>query len=186
MSANAGVRLIVGLGNPGQEYENTRHNVGFMVLDGLLRGRSEWRWDGAWSALVASWDGAIFCKPQTYMNLSGRSVAGIVRFFKIPLEAVLVVSDDMALPLGKLRMRLRGSAGGHNGLKSIFESLATSDIARLRVGIGEALGAEVVGHVLGRFSGGETKALGEALARAQDAVLCAKSEGLMKAMNAFN
>jgi PTH1 family peptidyl-tRNA hydrolase len=120
------------------------------------------------------------------MNLSGRSVAGIVRFFKIPLEAVLVVSDDMALPLGKLRMRLRGSAGGHNGLKSIFESLATSDIARLRVGIGEALGAEVVGHVLGRFSGGETKALGEALARAQDAVLCAKSEGLMKAMNAFN
>ena len=112
MSANSGVRLIVGLGNPGKEYENTRHNVGFMVLDGLLRGRSEWRWEGAWNALVASWDGAIFCKPQTYMNLSGRSVAGIARFFKIPVEAILVVSDDMALSFGKLRIRLRGSAGG--------------------------------------------------------------------------
>ena len=186
MSANEGVRLIVGLGNPGKEYENTRHNVGFMVLDGLLRGRSDWRWEGAWNALVASWDGSIFCKPQTYMNLSGRSVAGIARFFKIPVEAILVVSDDMALPLGKLRIRLRGSAGGHNGLKSIFESLGSSEVARLRVGIGEAAGAEAVGHVLGRFSERETQALGEALARAQDAVLCAKSEGLMRAMNAFN
>lgn len=186
MSANAGVRLIVGLGNPGKEYENTRHNVGFMVLDTLLRGRSEWRREGAWDALVASWDGAIFCKPQTYMNLSGRSVAGLVRFFKIPIESILVVSDDMALPLGKLRIRLRGSAGGHNGLKSIFESLDTSEVARLRVGIGEPPGAEAVGHVLGRFSQSEEAALSEALARAQDAVLCARSDGLMRAMNAFN
>ena len=186
MSESAGIRLIVGLGNPGKEYENTRHNVGFMVLDELLRGRSEWRWEGAWNALVASWEGVLFCKPQTYMNLSGRSVAGIARFFKIPVESILVVSDDMALPLGKLRIRVRGSAGGHNGLKSIFESLATNEVARLRVGIGEASGAEAAGHVLGRFCEREAQALGEALARAQDAVRCVKSDGLMRAMNAFN
>ena len=186
MSASFGFRLIVGLGNPGKEYEDTRHNVGFMVLDGLMRGRAEWRREAAWNALIASWDGAVFCKPQTFMNLSGRSVAGIAKFFKIPVEAILVVSDDMALPLGKLRIRPGGSAGGHNGLKSIFESLGTDQVARLRVGIGACRESEASGYVLGRFSAGEAQAVGEVLTRAREAVLCAKSDGLMKAMNAFN
>ena len=186
MSASTGFRLIVGLGNPGREYENTRHNVGFMVLDRLLQGRAEWRRETAWNALVASWEGSIFCKPQTYMNLSGGPVAGIARFFKIPVDAILVVSDDMALPIGKLRIRSQGSAGGHNGLKSIFESLGTNEVARLRVGIGACPGLEASGHVLGRFTEAEAQDLGEALDRAQAAVLCAKSDGLMKAMNAFN
>ena len=186
MNASVGFRLIVGLGNPGREYEGTRHNVGFMVLDGLMHGRAEWRRETAWSALLASWEGAIFCKPQTFMNLSGRSVAGIAKFFKIPVEEILLISDDMALPLGKLRIRPGGSAGGHNGLKSIFESLGTDQVARLRVGIGACAGSEASGYVLGRFGAGETQPLGEALARAQDAVLCAKSDGLTRAMNAFN
>jgi PTH1 family peptidyl-tRNA hydrolase len=186
MSASAGFRLIVGLGNPGKEYEDTRHNVGFMVLDGLMRGRAEWRKETAWSALIASWEGVVFCKPQTFMNLSGRSVAGIAKFFKIPIEAIFVVSDDMALPLGKLRIRPGGSAGGHNGLKSIFESLGTDQVARLRVGIGSCPESEASGFVLGRFSAGEIRNLGEVLVRAQEAVLCAKSDGLVRAMNAFN
>jgi PTH1 family peptidyl-tRNA hydrolase len=186
MSASSGFRLIVGLGNPGKEYHDTRHNVGFMVLDGLMRGRAEWRGEAAWNALIASWDGAVFCKPQTFMNLSGRSVAGIAKFFKIPVEAILVVSDDMALPLGKLRIRPGGSAGGHNGLKSIFESLGTDQVARLRVGIGACRESEASGYVLGRFSAGEAQAVGEVLTRAREAVLCAKSDGLTKAMNAFN
>jgi PTH1 family peptidyl-tRNA hydrolase len=165
MSASSGFRLIVGLGNPGKEYHDTRHNVGFMVLDGLMRGRAEWRGEAAWNALIASWDGAVF---------------------KIPVEAILVVSDDMALPLGKLRIRPGGSAGGHNGLKSIFESLGTDQVARLRVGIGACRESEASGYVLGRFSAGEAQAVGEVLTRAREAVLCAKSDGLTKAMNAFN
>ena len=150
MSANAGVRLIVGLGNPGKEYENTRHNVGFMVLDGLLRGRSEWRWDGAWSALMASWDGAIFCKPQTYMNDSGKVIPSILKQGIKP-ENILVIHDELEQPFGKIQLRMGGSARGHNGLKSIIAACG-DQFARMRIGISRPANKEdVPDYVLQKF-----------------------------------
>ena len=179
-------RLIVGLGNPGPEYEGTRHNVGFMVVDRLAQGVAEWKRERAWQARVARVDGVILCKPETYMNLSGRSVAAVAGFYQIPTESILVVLDEMALPLGRIRMRAGGSAGGHNGLKSVMEVLGTREVARLRLGIGGASPGEAVGHVLGKFRKDETPALEEMLAVSEDAIRLAQSEGLEAAMNAFN
>lgn len=179
-------RLIVGLGNPGSEYEGTRHNVGFQLLDRLAQGRAEWRRERAWNALVARVEGVVLCKPQTYMNLSGTAVAAVSRFYQIPPEGVLVVLDDMALPLGKLRLRPSGSAGGQNGMKSIIAQLGTDQVARLRLGIGGADPGGAVGYVLGRFRKDEVPALEEMLERAEACVERAQREGLAVAMNAFN
>lgn len=186
MSHTPPFRLIVGLGNPGAEYDATRHNVGFMVLDRLAQGRAEWRKERAWNALVAKLDGVVLCKPQTFMNLSGTSTASVARFYQIPAESVLVVLDDMALPLGKLRLRPGGSSGGHNGLKSIFEHLGTQQIARIRLGIGGASLNGAVGHVLGRFRKDEIPALEEMLERTEAAIHSIQRDGLAAAMNAFN
>lgn len=180
------IRLIVGLGNPGAEYAETRHNVGFMVLDRLAMGRSEWRKEKAWNASLARVDGVVLCKPQTFMNLSGRAVAAVAKFYQIPPEAVLVVLDEMALPLGRLRLRPGGSAGGHNGLKSIVEHLGTQSVPRLRLGIGGAHPGEAVGHVLGSFRKDERPALEEMLERSEAAVLAVQRDGIATAMNAFN
>jgi len=120
------------------------------------------------------------------MNLSGEAVSGVAHFFKIPTESILVVLDDMALGLGKLRLRSGGSAGGHNGLRSIIQHLGTSEVARLRIGIGGAAHGEAVGHVLGKFRKDEREALAEAMERSEAAVYAAQNEGLEKAMNAFN
>ena len=179
-------RLIVGLGNPGGEYQQTRHNVGFMVLDRLLQGLASWRRERAWQAQVASVEGVVFCKPETFMNLSGRCVAAVARFYQIPTESILVVLDEMALPLGRVRLRPGGSAAGHNGLKSIIESLGTNQVARLRLGIGGAAPGDAVAHVLGKFRKDEIPSLEEGLARSEDAIRLAQKEGLQSAMNAFN
>ncbi len=179
-------RLIVGLGNPGAEYAGTRHNVGFMALDRLAQGKAQWCRERAWNAQVARMDGMVFCKPETFMNLSGKAVAAVARFYQIPTESILVVLDEMALPLGKIRLRPGGSAGGHNGLKSIMEVLGTKDVARVRLGIGGAAPGDAVGHVLGRFRKDEVPALEEMLARTEDAILAAQRDGLAAAMNAFN
>jgi PTH1 family peptidyl-tRNA hydrolase len=179
-------RLIVGLGNPGREYERTRHNVGFLLLERLAMGKAEWRRERAWSALLAKLDGVLLCKPQTYMNLSGNAVAAVAGFFQIPAAQILVVSDDMALPLGRLRLRAGGSSGGQKGLKSIVEALGTPEVARLRLGIGGAAPEGAVGHVLGQFRKDEIPALEEMLERAEAAVGVAQSQGLAAAMNAFN
>lgn len=184
------IRLVAGLGNPGREYENTRHNIGFLVLDRLAGrlGLGAFAFSNNWQALWARGaDGCLFVKPQTFMNLSGRAVAGVARYYKIPPAEILVVFDDLALPLGRLRLRPQGSAGGHNGLQSVLEFFDTAEVPRLRIGIGAAGGGRgMVGHVLGKFRPDEQPAVAEAVERACEAIECARAEGLEAAMNRFN
>jgi PTH1 family peptidyl-tRNA hydrolase len=176
----------VGLGNPGREYRDTRHNVGFLVLNHLAtRERAEFRAEKSWQAEVARAGDVLFCKPLTYMNLSGQAVRPLSHFYKIEPAQVLVVLDDMALPLGKLRLRAGGSAGGHHGLQSIIEHLGTPDVPRLRIGIGSAE-QDAVDHVLGRFTLEERPALEQSLDRALEAIDCVRTRGLEAAMNAYN
>lgn len=180
------LRLLVGLGNPGREYRETRHNVGFMILDRLAaRERAEFRKEKSWQAEVARAGDLVLCKPLTYMNLSGQSVRPLTQFYKIEPAQMLVILDDMALPLGKLRLRPDGSAGGHNGLKSIIEHFGTPAIPRLRVGIGSAE-RDAVDHVLGRFALEEQAPLEQSLVRALEAIDCTRTQGLAAAMNAYN
>ena len=179
-------QLIVGLGNPGREYAETRHNVGFMIADRLVAKSAKWRAERRWQAQLARAGESWVCKPQTFMNLSGQAVASVAAFYKISVESVLVVLDDFALPLGKLRLRSSGSAGGHNGLQSIIDHLGTQGVPRLRVGIGAAANAEAVDHVLGRFREEERDTLNEALDRAISAIECAQTSGMTAAMNSFN
>ncbi len=180
-------RLIVGLGNPGTEYRETRHNVGFMIVDRMAQSMQvTWRLEKTWRAEVVRTSSVCLCKPTTYMNLSGEAVAAVAKFYKIDPAEVLVVLDDMALPLGKLRLRTGGSAGGHNGLQSVIDHLGTSEIARLRVGIGSAEAGQASNHVLGRFALEERDILEQSLARATDAIDCAQARGFSVAMNLFN
>jgi PTH1 family peptidyl-tRNA hydrolase len=189
MSANSDlpeIRLIVGLGNPGREYQDTRHNVGFMILDLLAaRAGATFRAEKAWQAEIARVGDVLLCKPQTYMNLSGQSVRPLSQFYKLDPAQLLVVLDDVALPLGRLRLRADGSAGGHNGLKSIIEHFGTPAVPRLRVGIG-APANEMTGHVLGRFTLEEKPVLDQSLDRALEAIVCLRDRGFAAAMNAYN
>jgi len=184
------MRLVVGLGNPGARYANTRHNVGFRVIDELARRWGIQTGPRRFEALTGG--GAIrgvrtlLLKPQTFMNLSGRAVREATAFHKLPLADLLVVVDDMALPLGRLRIRQAGSAGGHNGLASVIAELGTEEFARLRIGIGAVGGERMVQHVLSPFEPGELAVLERAVARAADAVECWAAEGCQAAMNAFN
>ncbi len=180
-------RLIVGLGNPGREYAGTRHNVGFMIVDRLASAvGADFRVEKAWRAEVARAGDAFLCKPLTYMNLSGEAVRSVAQFYKITPAETLVIADDLALPLGKLRLRGSGSSGGHNGLKSIIDHLGTLEVPRLRVGIGEAQPGAAIGHVLGRFAPEERETIEGAVARAAEAIACAQEKGLQAAMNAYN
>jgi PTH1 family peptidyl-tRNA hydrolase len=179
-------RLIVGLGNPGRQYRRTRHNAGFFVLDELARrAATDFHPDARWNAELAVSGGRTFMKPQTFMNLSGEAAGGFCRYFKVAPGEVLVITDDTALPLGDLRLRRRGSAGGHNGLQSVIDHLGTEEVPRLRVGIGAPRGT-LHNHVLGAFSGDELPTLQQAVTRAADAVVCAESRGLDAAMNLYN
>ena len=185
----APIRLVAGLGNPGREYENTRHNAGFMVLDrlatrlGLSLSFSK-DWQALWGKTA---DGCAFLKPQTFMNLSGRAVRAYSQFYKIAAAEILVVYDDLALPLGQLRLRKEGRSGGQNGMESIINQLGTNAVPRLRVGIG-ATGQQrsMVDHVLGTFTSAERTELDLAIERAADAVQHARSQGVEAAMNQFN
>ena len=180
-------RLLVGLGNPGREYSGTRHNIGFMVLDRLAGAMgTTFRTDKKCRADVATSGGVWLLKPQTYMNLSGESASALARFYQIEPARVLVVLDDLALPLGRLRFRERGSAGGHNGLQSILDHLGTQDVPRLRVGIGPSDSGEATGHVLGRFAVDERPLVEQSLDRAVEAVRFAQENDLPSAMNRFN
>ena len=184
------MKLVVGLGNPGARYANTRHNVGFMVLDRLARRRGVEITKRQCNALtgLGSITGHKVClaKPQTFMNLSGEAVACLARFYKVSPRDLLVVYDERDLPVGRIRLRERGSAGGHRGVQSIIAMLGTSDFPRLRIGIGRPEGMEAVEHVLGSFSAEERPIIEEALNRAVDAVEVALSEGMEAAMNRFN
>ncbi len=182
----ASIRLVAGLGNPGREYQRTRHNVGFMVLDRLAADRKlPWDYSEKWGAAWAKSD-VILVKPATFMNRSGEPLSAIANFYKIAAAEILVVIDDLALPLGRLRVRTEGSSGGHNGLDSIFEHFGTEAVPRLRVGIGAAPVEGAVDYVLGRFFEEEKKLLDETLVRAAAAVQCAIDKGANAAMNAFN
>jgi PTH1 family peptidyl-tRNA hydrolase len=179
-------RLLVGLGNPGREYAETRHNVGFALVDRLAsRDRADWRHERRWQAEVAKAGPVFLLKPLTYMNLSGQSVRAVADFYKIEPAQVLIVLDDFALPLGKLRFRTHGSSGGHNGLQSVIEHLGTPAVPRLRIGIGTAT-ASTVDHVLGRFALDERALLAQSLDRAVEAIDCAQTRGLEAAMNTYN
>lgn len=179
-------RLVAGLGNPGPQYTGTRHNAGFLVLDELARRAGvSFRFDPKWDAEVASFGGRMLMKPQTFMNLSGESLGNYARYHRLVPAEVLVVLDDVALPLGELRLRKTGSAGGHNGLESVLVHFSTEGVPRLRVGIGAASGA-LQDHVLGKFRPDEIPALEASIGRAADAAEYASAHGLEAAMNQYN
>lgn len=186
------MKLIVGLGNPGREYRETRHNVGFMVADALAdRWRVADQWREKSSALLARTGvgdaGVLLVKPLTFMNLSGEAVAAVAGFYKVEPADVLVIVDEAALPLGRLRARRDGSAGGHNGLKSLIQHLGTQAFPRLRVGVGRGdNGRELADHVLGRFEPDERETVSAAVLRAADATEMFISDGIERVMNAFN
>jgi PTH1 family peptidyl-tRNA hydrolase len=183
------VKLIVGLGNPGRAYAGTRHNVGFDVVD-LVAERHRLSWEsGPAEALMARWRAAsaIVAKPLTFMNLSGQAVGDLLRFYKIDLPDLFVVVDDTNLELGRLRARATGSAGGHNGLKSLIELLGTGDFARLRVGVGRGdARRDLADHVLTKFDPQERPDVVEAVGRAADAAELFVAEGIAPVMNRFN
>ena len=188
-SSEPEIRLIVGLGNPGRKYDRTRHNVGFDIVDRLVNDNGlRLRFDKKWNAETARNDaGIIFAKPQTFMNLSGEAVSKLVKFFKLTSRNVLVVYDDVDLPIGRMRFREEGSAGGHNGIKSIIQHLGTNQVPRLKVGVGGAGGREeMIEHVLGRFAPDEREEIEKSLANAVEAVKCALARGLTESMNRFN
>jgi peptidyl-tRNA hydrolase, PTH1 family len=181
------IRLIAGLGNPGPEYAATRHNIGFMVIDQLAaQVGSTWKKSATWGALSAKCGGALLVKPMAYMNRSGEPLASIAQFYKIEPHEVLIVLDDLALPLGRVRLRASGGAGGHNGLDSVLLQFRTEDIPRLRIGIGAAPREGAVDYVLSRFSEEERPLVSAAIDRAVDAVKCVIDNGLVSAMNTFN
>jgi PTH1 family peptidyl-tRNA hydrolase len=186
------MKLIIGLGNPGSEYERTRHNVGFRVVD-KLAAKHGWKWNERRSrAILASGtigsEKVVLVKPLTFMNLSGQTVGELVRWYKVPPEDLLVVHDELDLPVGKIRLRARGSAAGHKGLKDIIAHLHTDQFPRLRVGIGHPRSSRIQGrdHVLSAPSGDERILLETGEDRAVEAVEMAITEGLDKTMNVVN
>src|SRR4051794_3079131 len=181
------IRLIAGLGNPGSEYQQTRHNIGFMVLDQVASdfGISWDKWSKAEAAVAKSGD-LLLVKPLAFMNRSGFPLLAVAQFYKIEPAEILVVFDDFALPLGRLRIRPDGGTGGHNGMESIIVQFGTDQIPRLRIGIGGAPTQAAVDHVLGRFFEEERPLVRTAIERATDAVKCAIDKGLVSAMNTFN
>lgn len=185
------MKLVVGLGNPGARYELTRHNVGFQVIDELARRWHVDQWRNEHQALVAKVrlgdEHVLVAKPMTFMNLSGESVSGLAGFYKVSLPDTLVVLDEVALPLGRVRAGRGGSDGGHNGLKSILGHLGTRDVPRLRIGVGRGDGRrELADHVLGTFAGDERDQVEAAVLRAADAAVMFVTEGIERVMNAFN
>ena len=186
------MKLIVGLGNPGAEYRDTRHNVGFKVIDALAE---RWRIADQWREKFETMhlktvhrdDAVIIAKPLTFMNSSGEAVSSLAGFYKIEPADIFVVTDDVALPLGRLRARREGGAGGHNGLKSVIQSLATQAFPRMRVGVGRGDSRrDLADHVLGRFDADERDTVSAAVLRAADATEVFLSDGIERVMNVFN
>jgi PTH1 family peptidyl-tRNA hydrolase len=189
------MKLVAGLGNPGREYAGNRHNVGFMVIDALAQEAglvfSQQKFEAEYAQGQVAGEKAVLLKPQTYMNLSGQSVVPALRFFKVATNDLVVVHDELDLPLGRLQVKSGGGTGGHNGLKSIAGLLGDEGFVRIRVGIGKPQvpgekRSQVVGHVLGDFAKDEQKAADEAIARAVAAVKAVLSQGAQTAMNEFN
>jgi PTH1 family peptidyl-tRNA hydrolase len=186
------VKLVVGLGNPGKEYDKTRHNVGFDVLDELVR-RTGSTLRRGWT--VPAWTGraeiegknVLLVKPRTFMNRSGQAVAAATQKKGLEPADVIVVLDDLELPRGQIRIRKKGGAGGHKGLRSVIEALGTEDFTRIRVGVGpRPAGEDLVDHVLARFTAEERREVEKAVEVAADAVAAVLRDGVEKAMNEFN
>jgi peptidyl-tRNA hydrolase, PTH1 family len=183
-------RLIVGLGNPGAKYDRTRHNIGFDLIDQLakrwqIQVSDQKRFQGLVGEGWVNRQKIVLLKPQTFMNLSGQAVRSVLDWYKLDPTEVLVLYDDLDLPLGKLRIRLAGSAGGHNGMKSIISHLGTPTFPRLRMGIGKSQD-ETISHVLGKFSVAEASIVTDILQLSADAVDLSLGSGVEKAMNKYN
>ena len=180
--------LVVGLGNPGREYARTRHNAGFMLVEELAaRWHVDWTLKKKFQSRVARAGKTILCQPQTCMNVSGEAVGAMVDFYRLPVPQLVVAVDDADLPLGEIRLRAGGSSGGHHGLESIEQHLATREFARLRIGIGRKDGRrEITGHVLGQFAADEAALVKKILARAVGQTECWLAAGIEKAMSQFN
>ena len=184
------MKIIVGLGNPGSEYSMTRHNVGFMAMDELARSLGISSWKKRNQALVAEYRGSepvILVKPQTFMNLSGVAVGEVARWYKVSPEDIIVIFDDMDLPIGRLRLRMKGGSGGHKGIESLLTHLTNDSFNRIRIGIDRPpTNWQVVDYVLSSFTPEEQPLLKEAITRAAEAAQSIVKDGMSKAMNVFN
>ena len=184
--------LIAGLGNPGREYEKTRHNTGFLALDLLAKALgvrvNKPKFKGEVGVCDYKGKRLILVKPQTYMNASGLCIEPCAHFYKIPPERIIVIFDDISLPVGRIRVRKNGSAGGHNGIKSIISSLSTDAFPRVKVGVGNKPrpDSDMAAWVLGKFTGPDREAMEAAVKKAADAVTCLIEQGADKAMAQFN
>lgn len=183
--------LVAGLGNPGRKYENTRHNMGFLTVELLAEQKNiklnKVKFKSAYNLCDFAGARCLVMKPQTYMNLSGEAVREAAQFYRIPPDHVLIIYDDISLPVGKLRVRPSGSAGGHNGIKSIISHLGTQDFPRIKIGTGAPEGKDgLIDWVIGVPSQAEKKILLESFERAVQAAACIIEQGCQKAMNAFN
>lgn len=184
------LKLVVGLGNPGSKYEGTRHNIGFDLVDRLARGGARTafsrKFDGQFAEVEIDYRRVLLLKPETFMNLSGRSVGQIVRFYKLQTQDILAVCDDLSLPVGKLRIRPGGSDGGQKGLRDIAAHLGTDQYPRLRIGIGDQGDLDAADFVLSRFRNAERAVIDDALILASQAVAVWVTQGVEAAMNKFN
>lgn len=183
--------LIVGLGNPGDEYSKTRHNMGFITIDKIANefniNVNKKKFDALYGEGIIEGKKVLLLKPQTYMNLSGKSIIQFVKFYKINLEDIFIIFDDADIDIGKIKVRKRGSAGSHNGMKSVIEELKSEEFARIRIGIGKPqYKDDMINYVLGAIPEDEVKLLDEATTKAKDAILSAFKIGVDKTMNKFN
>jgi peptidyl-tRNA hydrolase, PTH1 family len=187
---NKTIKLVVGLGNPGSKYQGTRHNIGFELIDRLAQAGTAssftCQFDGRLAETEIDFRRVLLLKPETFMNLSGRSVGQAVRFYKVALTDLLVVCDDLSLPLGKLRLRPGGSDGGQKGLRDIARHLGTDEFPRLRIGIGDRDDIDATDYVLSRFRSSERPVIDDALILASQAVAVWVTQGIEAAMNRFN
>lgn len=181
--------LIVGLGNPGKEYEGTRHNIGFETIDYLSKKYNidvnRTKFKGVFGEGFINNKKVVLLKPSTYMNLSGESIREAINFYKLESEEVLVIYDDISLEVGKIRIREKGSAGGHNGIKSIIANMSTDVFPRIKIGVGQPKG-DLVSHVLGKFSQEEINDLNEVIEASSEAVEIIVKDGTKEAMNKLN
>ena len=187
---SAGTRMVVGLGNPGKEYDGTRHNIGFEVVDRLAErlgsGVKKKKFGALFGECAYKGGKVILLKPQQYMNRSGQVVATASGFYKLSLDEIIVVTDDMALETGRIRLRRKGSAGGHNGLGDIINKLGSDEVARLRIGIGDSSREAAKKYVLNRPAAKDRELLVEAAEKACKAIMCWVDDGIDTAMNKFN
>ena len=184
------IKLIVGLGNPGKKYSNTRHNMGFDVLDNVAKklGITTWkeRYGGLYFDTYIDMSRVIFLKPQKFINLSGDVMIEFFRFFGIALDDIIIISDDLDLPLGSLKLKLRGSSGGHNGLKNIEEQLKSNEYKRIKIGISNDKEMDTKDYVLGKLSKEEKKILNPVIEKATDAVISSVKVPFVELMNKYN